>query len=155
MLYALLKALHIVGVVMLLGNAAVTLIWKIAADRTGDPSLVAFGQRLVTLTDWWFTLGGGALIVIGGYGAAWAGGLDPFGSAWLLWGQALLLLSGALWAVILVPVQIRQARQARGFGAAEEIPPSYWRDSRRWTVWGVIAIFPLLAAILVMAAKPR
>ncbi len=63
--------MHLFGVVLLVGNVIVTLVWKLGADRTGEPSVIAFGQRLVTLTDWWFTLGGVVLILIGGFGAAW------------------------------------------------------------------------------------
>ncbi|MEA1052081.1 DUF2269 family protein [Lamprobacter modestohalophilus] len=51
MLYALLKAVHRFGVVRLVGTVIVTLVWKLGADRTGEPSVIAFGQRLITLTD--------------------------------------------------------------------------------------------------------
>lgn len=154
MLYALLKTVHLFGVVLLVGNVIVTLVWKLGADRTGEPSVIAFGQRLVTLTDWWFTLGGAALILIGGYGAAWVAGLDPFGVHWLVLGQILFGFSGLLWALILIPAQIRQARQATRFEATGVIPTDYWRDARRWTWWGILAIVPLLGAIWIMIAKP-
>lgn len=154
MLYDLLKLTHILGVVMLVGNVVVTLIWKLAADRTGDPRIIAFAQRLVTLTDWWLTVGGVLLIALGGYGAVLVAGISPFATHWLIWGQALFLLSGLLWALILVPAQTRQARRARAFGMGGSIPPDYWRDARRWTLWGIIAILPLLGAIWLMIAKP-
>ncbi|WPL18489.1 putative integral membrane protein [Thiorhodovibrio winogradskyi] len=154
MLYAVLKAVHLFGVVLLVGNVIVTLAWKLGADRTGQPSVIAFGQRLVTLTDWWFTLGGVVLILIGGFGMAWVAGLDPFGVHWLVWGQILFGISGLLWALILIPTQIRQARQASRFEATGEIPAEYWRGARRWTGWGILAIVPLLAAIWIMTAKP-
>ena len=51
MLYAGLKTLHLIGVVLLVGNAIVTLIWKLAADRTRDPRVLVFAQRLVVITD--------------------------------------------------------------------------------------------------------
>ncbi|WP_295401633.1 DUF2269 family protein [uncultured Thiocystis sp.] len=154
MAYALLKTLHVLGVVLLLGNVIVTLLWKLAANRTGEPRAIAFVQRLVTLTDWWFTVGGVALIILGGYGAALVAGLDLLAVRWLLWGQVLFGLSGLLWVGILIPAQIRQARQARDFAAGGEIPASDWRDARRWTGWGILAIVPLLGALWLMIAKP-
>lgn len=154
MLYHLLKTIHLIGVVLLVGNVIVTLVWKLRADRTGEPSVIAFAQRLVTLTDWWFTLGGVILILVGGFGAAWHAGLDPFGVPWLLWGQVLFGISGLLWASILIPAQIRQAGQARAFATTGVIPAAYWRDARRWTWWGILAILPLLVAIWIMIAKP-
>ncbi|MCF7979787.1 MAG: DUF2269 domain-containing protein [Chromatiaceae bacterium] len=154
MLYTVLKAVHLLGVVLLVGNVIVTLVWKLGADRTGEPSVIAFGQRLVTLTDWWLTLGGVVLILIGGYGAAWVAGLDPFRVYWLLAGQILFGISGLLWALILIPAQIRQARQAISFEATGVIPTEYWRDAQRWTWWGILAIVPLLGAIWIMIEKP-
>ncbi len=53
-----LKTLHIVGAVLFLGNIVVTGWWKVMADRTRDPRVIAFAQRQVTLTDWVFTGGG-------------------------------------------------------------------------------------------------
>ena len=73
---------------------------------------------------------------------------------WLVWGQVLLALLGALWASVLVPAQIRQGRQTRAFAESGEIPASYWREGRRWAVWGVVATMLLLVAIGVMVAKP-
>ena len=154
MLYTFLKTVHLFGVVLLVGNVTVTLVWKRGADRTGEPSVIAFAQRLVTLTDWWFTLGGVVLILVGGFGAAWVAGLDPFGVHWLLWGQILFGVSGLLWTLMLIPAQIRQARLANSFASTGVIPADYWRDARRWTWWGILAIVPLLGAIWIMIAKP-
>jgi uncharacterized membrane protein len=84
-------------------------------DRTGDARIIAYAQRLVTLTDWIFTAGGVVLILVGAYGMAAVAGLDLRGQTWLIWGQALLGASGVIWVVLLIPTQIAQARQARAF----------------------------------------
>lgn len=153
-LYSALKAAHVLGVVLLLGNAIATALWKVAADRTANPGVIAFAQRLVTLTDWWLTAGGIALIVIGGYGAAYVGGLPLFGPRWLVWGQALFVVSALLWMFVLLPAQIRQARAARAFANGGEIPESYRRDARRWLLWGIVATVPLVVAVWIMVVKP-
>ena len=59
------KVVHLFGVSLFLGNIIVTGEWKVLADRTGEPRVIAYAQRLVTLTDWIFTAGGVALILIG------------------------------------------------------------------------------------------
>jgi uncharacterized membrane protein len=51
-------SLHILGVVLFLGNIIVTAVWKTLADRTKNPSVVAYAQRLVTVTDVAFTATG-------------------------------------------------------------------------------------------------
>ena len=61
MAYAVFKVLHLFGVILFLGNIIVTALWKSLADRTGDPRIIAYAQRLVTVTDWVFTQGGGPL----------------------------------------------------------------------------------------------
>ncbi len=152
--YLVFKWLHVLGVVMILGNVTVTAVWKVFADRSGDPRIVAFGQRLVTITDWSLTVGGIALTMIGGFGATAAAGIDPFGAYWLRLGEALFAVSGVIWIGILVPAQIRQARLARQFANGGVIPDAYRRDARRWIVWGIIATLPLIGALWVMIAKP-
>jgi uncharacterized membrane protein len=135
-LYTAFKVIHLLGVVLFLGNIIVTALWKTLADRTREPRVIAYAQHLVTVTDWVFTAGGVLLIVIGAYGMVATGGLDPFGTPWLLLGQALLLAPGVIWVVVLIPTQIAQARLARGFAAGGLIPEGHWRLNRRWLVWG-------------------
>ena len=77
MSYDAFKVVHLAGVVIFLGNIIVTAMWKVLADRTGDPRIIAYAQRLVTITDWIFTAGGVALIVLGAYGMVFTAGLDP------------------------------------------------------------------------------
>ena len=105
------KIVHLFGVILFLGNIVVTGVWKVLADRTGEPRVIAYAQRLVTLTDWIFTAGGVALIS----GMAAVGHLDLRGPTWLVWGQAMFVASGVIWIIILIPTQIPQARQARAF----------------------------------------
>lgn len=154
MLYATFKFLHVLGAIILVGNVTVTAVWKVFADRTHDPRVVAFGQRLVTITDWSLTAGGIVLIIVGGYGAALTAGMDLLGSKWLVWGQVLFAISGTIWAAILIPAQVRQARAARAFAAGGEIPEGYRKDSRRWLVWGILATVPLVVAVWLMVWKP-
>jgi uncharacterized membrane protein len=153
MAYEVLKVTHLFGVIIFLGNIIVTGVWKAMADRTGDARIIACAQRLVTLTDWIFTAGGVALILVGAYGMVAVAGLD-LRQTWLLWGQALFVTSGLIWAIILIPTQVVQARQARGFAANGEIPESYWRHNRRWFVWGTIATIIPLGNLYFMVFKP-
>jgi uncharacterized membrane protein len=45
------KVIHLLGVILFLGNIIVTGVWKVLADHTGEPRIIAYTQRLVTLTD--------------------------------------------------------------------------------------------------------
>ena len=151
--YTAFKIVHMAGIVLFLGNIIVTGFWKVMADRTGNPAVIGFAQRLVTLTDWVFTLGGAILVLTGGFGMAAAAGYDLY-SGWLLWAQILFGVSGAIWVAILIPIQIWQDRLAHAFENGGEIPPIYWRLNRQWYIWGVLATVIPLANLYVMVAKP-
>jgi len=150
--YEIAKFLHITGVVMLMGNITVTAIWKFFADRTQRPEVLAFAQKLVTYTDWSMTVWGVVLLMAGGYFmvvfANW-----PLTQHWLLWSQALFVAAGLIWLLVLVPLQVRQAKLARQF-SGDDVGDEYRQLSRRWLIWGLISTVPLLVATWLMIAKP-
>jgi uncharacterized membrane protein len=152
--YLLLKTLHLAGVVIFLGNIIVTGWWKVMADRTRSPQIVAFAQRQVTLTDWVFTAGGATLLAIGGLGNAHLNGMDYLNVRWLAWGYWSFMVSGLLWAAVLIPVQVKQARLARAFADGSPIPERYWQLGRIWAVVGSLATVIPFAAIYWMVVKP-
>lgn len=154
MAYEIAKCMHILGVVVLVGNVTATSMWKFFADRSGDPGIVGFSQRLVTITDWSLTFWGVILTVVGGYSAAAIGRMDLLSDRWLVLGQVLFLVSGLLWVGILVPLQIRMARMARQFKNGGSIPDGYRVASRAWLAVGIAATVPLVAATWVMVTKP-
>jgi len=153
MLYNVFKIIHLLGVIVFLGNIVVTGVWKVLADRTKDPRVIAFARRLVTLTDCIFTAGGAAFILIGAYGMAFTAELD-LRQTWVAWGQGLFVLSGIISVLVLIPTQIVQARLARAFAADHTVPESYWRYSRRWYIWGTVATVVPIANLYFMIFKP-
>ena len=150
--YEIAKFLHLTGVAMLMGNITVTAIWKFFADRDGRPEVLAFAQKLVTYTDWSMTLWGALLIMGGGYCMVFSVGF-PVTRGWLLWSQILFVAAGLIWLLLIVPIQIKQARLARGF-ATEGVGEEYRALSRRWLLWGLVSTLPLVMATWLMVAKP-
>jgi uncharacterized membrane protein len=151
--YQALKSLHLFGVTLFLGNIIVTAFWKMLADRTRSPSVVAFSQRLVTITDFALTSTGVLLIMITGRIMA-----TKFGEIgdlfWLTWGWRLFIASGLIWVLILIPVQIKQAKLAKAFANQTEIPAQYWMLSKLWIVFGIVATVLPLANLYIMVFKP-
>lgn len=145
--------LHIVGVVIFLGNIIVTAVWKVLADRTRNPAVVGYAQRLVTVTDIAFTATGAALIAVSGLAMADRfGGVD--GPGWLTLGLALFIASGVIWVTTMIPIQLKQARLARRFVDDGVIPDRYWQLATLWYVLGGIAILLPLINVYLMVAKP-
>jgi uncharacterized membrane protein len=129
--YLFLKSMHLIGVVIVVGNIIVTAWWKVRADQTRDPKIVAFAQRQVTATDWAFTLSGVMLVAVGGIANASLHDM-PMSTPWIAWGMGLFAASGLIWVAILIPIQTRLARMARAFADTPAIPESYWRLERWW-----------------------
>jgi uncharacterized membrane protein len=147
-------SLHILGVVLFLGNIIVTAVWKMLADRTKSPPVVAYAQRLVTTTDVAFTATGATLIIVSGQVMAEDYGGVFSGPAWLTIGWSLFIASGVIWIAVLIPVEVMQARLAREFQNQPTIPDRYWRLSTMWAVFGVIATLLPLANLYFMVFKP-
>ena len=152
--YLLLKSLHLLGVVMFLGNIIITGWWKFMADRTLNPQIIAFAQRQVTLTDFVFTAGGAALVLAAGWGNAALHGMEIHSLRWLTWGFWLFNVSGLIWVAILIPVQIKQAKMAKVFASSGEIPAAYWVLVKRWYLWGSIATLLPVCNLYWMVFKP-
>ena len=154
MSYSAFKLMHLLGVVLLLGNIIVTAAWKLAADRHGHPVVVAFAQRMVALTDFAFTLPGVALTLAGAHGMGWLGGFSLWQPGWIAWGHALFIVSGVIWLGVLVPTQVQQGRLAASFAASPSIPARYWQLNRRWIVWGIAATLLPLVNMGLMVLRP-
>lgn len=95
-----------------------------------------------------------ALVLATGVGNAMLQGMDYLSIRWLAWGYWLFIITGVIWAAVLIPVQIKQARMARQFQDGGAIPESYWRLGRVWMVFGTLATVIPLANIYWMVFKP-
>lgn len=147
-----LKYLHLIGVILFLGNIIVTAWWKIRADRTKNPQIIAFAQRQVTLTDWLFTAGGAALLLIAGVGSVALNAI-PHDARWLHLGGGLFVLSGLIWISALIPTQMKQAKLARSFANDNHVPDAYWALCKRWNFWGACGVIVPMLALYCMVFK--
>jgi uncharacterized membrane protein len=156
MIYLILKVLHILSVIAFLGNITTGLFWKARADRTREPRLIAHTLEAIIASDRWFTIPGVIGIVGFGIGAAVVGGFPLLHTGWVLWALVLFTLSGVAFMAQVVPLQRRMAKLARQ--AAGDSPMDwneYHQLSRRWHLWGGVALaLPALVAVL-MVIKPH
>lgn len=152
--YLILKTVHIVGAILFLGNIIITGWWKFMANRTKKPEVIAFAQRQVTLTDFVFTAGGATLLFAAGIANIILYDIDIMATPWILWGLALFSLSGIIWLTILIPIQIKQAHEAKRFTTKTIISQEYWNRETQWYIYGIIATLLPLASVLLMVVKP-
>ena len=115
--------------------------------------ILAYSQRLITITDYIFTGGGIALLLGAGHAMA-AQQPALWHQSWFLGAYVLFVVSGIVWGAVLLPIQIAQAKLARGFADGGPIPERFWQLSRRWTVAGIIASLLPLGSLVLMVMKP-
>ena len=153
-MYSVLKFIHILGVVLFVGNIIVTALWKTRADQSGNLATVAFAQRTVALADWVFTLPGVLFILIGGYAMAVRRPFPLHGLPWLEWGQGLFFVSALIWLVVLVPTQRRLVAVSAAALRSGVMGAEFGPLSRRWAMWGGIATLLPIIVLFLMVTKP-
>jgi uncharacterized membrane protein len=152
-MYQLLKFVHVVSVVLFLGNIITGLFWKWHADRTRSAALIAHAFRGIILADRIFTIPGVVLITATGILAAMRGGFPILGTGWILWSIILFALSGVAFGWKVAPLQKRIAAMTEN--ATEVDWAAYRRISLEWELWGLFATLTPLAATALMVMKPR
>ena len=110
--HLVLKWLHIVGAILLLGNVVVTGLWALLLFRNRHVTGLRAISRGIMWADVVFTLVGGVLLVATGIVMARSLGLPLMETPWIR--TAIHLLGGAtlLWVLFLVPDQVRMERVA-------------------------------------------
>ena len=153
-MYLLLKALHVMAVVIFLGNIITARFWKAHGDRSRDPRIMAAVLDGIIRSDMRFTVPGLLVMLIAGFGAAGVGRWPVFYTTWILWSIVLLALALVVAVSRVVPLQRRLYELARAADAASFDWSAYERLSRQWSFWSAVAMGLPVAAVALMIVKP-
>jgi len=154
MLYFALKALHIVSVVLFLGNIITGVFWKVHADRTGDLRARAQALDGIIQADRWFTVPGVLLIIATGVTLANIAGYPLLRTFWIGWSLVLFGLAGAVFGMFVGPLQKKLLANARAGLSGSWNQAEYATLSKSWLIWGIVASVAPLAALVLMVFKP-
>lgn len=154
MIYLAFKLLHVLAVVVFLGNIIVGPFWKAFADRTRDPRIMAHTLAGIIRADRLFTIPAIIVLIIGGFGAAGIGHLSILGTGWILWGLGLFILSGICFGPISRAQREALALAQAGSQSGQLDWASYERISARWNLFGTIATIAPIFAVAIMVLKP-
>ena len=154
MLYLALKALHIVGVVLFLGNIITGVFWKVHADRTNDLRARAQALDGIIKADRWFTVPGVLLIVVAGVAMALLAHLPMLSTLWIVASLALFGVSGLAFGIAVGPLQKKLLANVRAGLAGNWDENQYNVLSRSWGFWGIVATVAPLVALFLMVMKP-
>lgn len=146
--------LHALGSLFFLGNIIYAFFWKVMANKNGDTRVIQYGQKNLAYVDGLFTTSSTTVIAITGYTLAKLSGYHIFTTGWLLWSQIFFYGSAAIWALLLVPIGIKQLSLIKKLEPTDEIPERYWSLAKKWNaLWIAATILPLMSFIL-MVIKP-
>jgi uncharacterized membrane protein len=147
----MIKFLHIIGVIMFLGNIIISAFWRFNAERTGKSELISHAYKLTSLTDWIFTLPGVILIGITGHMLA-----PKFGGIaaqpWIYHSYAMLTVSALIWLAGLLPIQLKQRRLMASDPLAN-LSPQFKKLTLWWHILGLVATILPLVALFWMTAR--
>ena len=152
--YVILKSLHIVSVVLFLGNIITGVFWKRHGDRIGTPAARAQALAGVIASDRLFTVPGVLAIIVTGVLLALTLDLPLLRTLWIAWALGLFGLSGIIFSMRVAPLQkqLLAIAQAGVSGTWDEA--AYQKLSRSWEVWGAIATGLPLIVVVLMVLKP-
>lgn len=145
--YFTLKALHVIGVVLMVGNVTVTGAWSFYLYRHWRDATIPFRPvaRAILWTDLIFTLGGGIMLTVSGVVMALQSKLPILETPWLVKGIVSLSIVTLSWLAILLPDQYRLERT--------EDPATIRKLFIRWSVVGWTGTALLFYALWGMVTK--
>lgn len=144
--------IHLLGVVLFVGNIVTAAFWKVRADLSGNAESIHAAAKNVMLADYAFTLPGIVLITVSGIIMAQQAGWAMNGFNWLTVSLAVFGATGILWAAVLIPVQRALIRHsAEGMGEAGS--GAYRRASRIWATAGIFCTLLPVAILYLMVSR--
>jgi uncharacterized membrane protein len=145
--------LHLIGVLLAVGNIVTAAFWKVRADTSGNPAVIHYATRNVMLADYVFTIPGLILIVVSGGIMAERAGYPLSGFNWLTLSLVLFAITGIIWGVMLIPLQRKMIRISAECLTAGTVSQEYRDASRAWAIYGTIATLLPIAILYLMVMK--
>ncbi|GLK74500.1 DUF2269 domain-containing protein [Ancylobacter dichloromethanicus] len=154
MTYFILKFLHLIGAVVLIGTGAGIAFFMVMAHFTGNATKIAGVARIVVRADFLFTATAVVAQPITGMLLAREVGY-PLTEGWIVLSIILYLVIGAFWLPVVV-MQMRMRDLAEAAEAAgTPLPPAYHRLFWTWFAFGFPAFGAILGILWLMIARPE
>jgi uncharacterized membrane protein len=152
--YTYLKVLHIIAVVIFLGNIFTGIFWMHIAFKSKDMAIIHHTIKGVLKSDRLFTIPGVIFIVAAGIWTATSASIPLLRTSWILWSFILFTLSGISFVWKIEPLQKRILRLSQSPETADESTWKLLKDAHlQWELWGLFALFTPLCALVMMTLK--
>jgi uncharacterized membrane protein len=153
-LYFIVKYLHVLGAIVILGTGTGIAFFMLMAHRSGDPALIARTATTAVIADMVFTLTAVILQPVSG-GVLMALSATTFAERWLVTSLGLYAVAGLFWIpVIFMQIEMRNLARA-AVTQKRPLPPRYFALFRRWFVFGIPGFGSVMIILWLMIAKPQ
>jgi uncharacterized membrane protein len=152
-LYFLIKYLHVLGAIVILGTGSGIAFFMLMAHRSRDVAFIARTAATVVLADMLFTLTAVILQPITG-GVLMMLSQATLAERWLVTSLAFYALAGLFWVpVVFMQMEMRDLARA-ALAKRQPLPPRYFILFRRWFWCGFPGFGAVIAILWLMIAKP-
>src|ERR1700742_1006745 len=152
-LYSLVKYLHVLGAIVILGTGTGIAFFMLMAHRSGDVAFIARTAGVVVIADMLFTLSAVLLQPVSGGVLMWLS-QTALSEHWLMVSLGLYAVAGLFWIpVVFMQIEMRDlAHAAVASGAV--LAPRYFVLFRRWFLFGIPGFGSVMLILWLMIAKP-
>jgi uncharacterized membrane protein len=151
--YLLLKYVHVLGAIVLIGTGTGIAFFMLMAHLSRDAAFIARTAGVVVIADMLFTATAAVAQPITGYFLTREMGMS-LTEDWIAASLALYVVTGLFW----LPVVWMQARMrdlaATAVATGEPLPERYHRLFRIWFLFGFPGFGSVMAIFWLMIAKP-
>jgi uncharacterized membrane protein len=152
--YTYFKLIHLIAVVIFLGNIITGLFWMRLAVRTKDLKIISHTMNGIIVSDRWFTIPAVLVILVGGIASAMYANLPLLRTGWIFWSIVMFSISGIAFGIKVAPLQ----KKIFKLTSAVENPAAFdWQNFMKvyysWDTWGLVALLTPVAAFVMMVLK--
>ena len=152
-LYFVIKYLHVLGAVVILGTGSGIAFFMLMAHRSRDAAFIARTATVVVIADALFTLTAVIAQPITG-GVLMRLSSTVITERWLALSLVLYLVAGLFWVpVVFMQIEMRDLARAAAERAAP-LPPRYFALFDRWFLFGIPGFGSVMIILWLMIAKP-
>jgi uncharacterized membrane protein len=153
-LYFIVKYLHVLGAIVILGTGTGIAFFMLMAHRSGDPAFIARTASTVVIADMLFTLIAVVLQPVSG-GLLMLLSATTLAERWLVSSLGLYAVAGLFWIPVIF-MQIEMRNLARLAATQNQsLPPRYFTLFRRWFLFGIPGFGSVMIILWLMIAKPQ
>ncbi|WP_213735915.1 DUF2269 domain-containing protein [Bradyrhizobium sp. dw_411] len=153
-LYFIVKYLHVVGAIVILGTGTGIAFFMMMAHRSGDPAFIARTATTVVIADMLFTLTAVVLQPVSG-GLLMLLSATTLAEHWLVTSLGLYAVAGLFWVpVIFMQIEMRNLAQVAAL-RNQPLPRRYFSLFRRWFLFGIPGFGSVMIILWLMIARPQ